>query len=341
MKVSLTFCNPLRSNENTWQKDVALSLTFCQWWDKIWSLMRLLRRKKDIMLTSYWSKDEIWWLLAEEKSKATHFLFIMGCKWDCLVEKGCCDSPSVTHGMRSDNTVWQKTGALWLTSCWSWDEVGWPKKGSLTACGSQDGMRIIMRWGHLSIKGTMSHTSCWLDDQRWDEAVHKQKTHLLLVMGWEGMRLSSRKLSLTSYLLWDAILWQKKKVLPLTSYIGEMMRCGETTWHNKSLLPSHSLSVCHGSWHNMGLHHRKKVTQVTHSLSWSCELWSDWLKEEIWTLPLTNCWLWDGVWWDYWGEKWALSLTRCWSCQDENEWDYLAGKQLTSWWLWEEKEWDC
>ena len=152
----------------------------------------------------------MWWLLAEEKSKVTYFLFVMECKWDCLVKQGHHDSPSVTHGMRSDNSAWQKTGTLCqLTSCWSWDEVGWPKKRPTYSL-----------W---VTRGDENH-----HEMRLSASTRQNVTHFLLV-GWlrDEMRLSMNK-RLTFCWSWDEKGWDSLVRTCHLLPVGHGIRCDET-----------------------------------------------------------------------------------------------------------------
>ena len=68
--------------------------------------------------------DETAWKKITEFA-ATHHLLVMWWEVPIQCRKSVhCHSQTVDHGMICDETAWQKiTEPLWLTCCWSWDEM--------------------------------------------------------------------------------------------------------------------------------------------------------------------------------------------------------------------------
>ena len=142
----------MKHDETAWQRNKAVSLTFCWSWDETW-LMRFpcTDIKQCHPLSVGYRMKHNWWDCLEKKySSVTHSLLVMG--WNMI-----------------DETAWQRNKAVSLTYCWPWDETWlmWLPGKEIQQCHS------------LPIGHGMKHD--W-----WDCRAKKYSsvTHCLLVMGW-------------------------------------------------------------------------------------------------------------------------------------------------------------
>ena len=164
--------------------------------------------------------------------------------WDCLPAWRWqdCHLHPIGHCMKCDEILWQKITLLSLTFCWScmiWDQitlsggkscvthillvVGWDDAAWLTMPLSLTRCSMVMGW--LRSDETpwlwLSLTRCRSWDEIWWDSLaenHGAVTHILLVMGWDIMRLPGRtSLSLTCcQMAWDKVWHKCYSVLLLT-----------------------------------------------------------------------------------------------------------------------------
>ena len=146
-----------------------------------------------VSLTCCWSWDEMLWdCMAEINVSVTHKLLVMG--WDVMGLHGrnkCqCHSQTVGHGMRCDETAWQKWMSVSLTSCWSWDEMWWDCMAEINV--SVTHILLVMGWDVMRLpcgpQWQHSLTGCWLYHEIWLTCIVEKgalnTTHFLLVVGW-------------------------------------------------------------------------------------------------------------------------------------------------------------
>ena len=195
--------------------------------------------------------------------------------------RATCDLPSVGHGIKCDEIAWQKKNVTWhsLAVCghgMKHDETAWQEK-------------------------RMQHTH-WLliMDERWWDCLAKEKmgcsvTHILLVMGWEMMRVSGRKKMQVTH--------------PLLVMGWNMMRMpgkGEWQYHSPSQAAGHGMRKlgkrkmqCH-SHDPIGQRMRgDETTMKIADMTLSVRMRDDEIamqKRNAVSLT-TLCWSWDEIWW--------------------------------------------
>ena len=209
--------------------------------------------------------------------------------------------------------------AMWLTSCWSWDEmwVGDETAWQQPWCNS-------LPVGH----GMRYGVGTWQNKGQCDS----------LPIGHGMRRLRLRAMSLTYWQSWHEVWWdcipEKEQCLSHTDSYG--MEFGETTWQKK-ITVTHSLLAIWLVWWDY-LEEERAVW-----LTFCCP-WDEMrLHTRKGAMSLTYWQSWHEMWWDSMEEERAsdlLSVGHVMRC-DESVWQKKMAVWLTNCWSWDKMSWDC